>query len=142
MSSFAIQAPNLRHFGALIEVVIMQSASDAATIQASGNPLPQSVRVTALIDTGASKSVIRQGTGAQLGLEPIGTRFAVTPTAANIPCPEYVMRMRLSEDFAFDIALIEMPLHGHYIDCLIGRDVLARGVFIYLGSGNAFTLSI
>jgi len=38
--------------------------------------------------------------------------------------------------------VVEAPLESQHISCLIGRDVLARGVFIYLGSGNAFTLSI
>jgi hypothetical protein len=48
----------------------------------------------------------------------------------------------LSDDVIFDIPVIEAPLEGRSIDCLIGRDILARGVFIYLGSGDAFTFAI
>jgi hypothetical protein len=65
-----------------------------------------------------------------------------TATSSNIPCNRYRVRLLLSNDISFDIPVIEAPLEGQSIDCLIGRDILARGVFIYLGSGNAFTLSI
>jgi hypothetical protein len=36
---------------------------------------------------------------------------------------------------------IEAPLQGQHIQCLIGRDVLAHGVLVYIGYTNSFTLS-
>jgi hypothetical protein len=65
-----------------------------------------------------------------------------TATSSNVPCDRYRVRLLLSDDVIFDIPVIEAPLEGRSIDCLIGRDILARGVFIYLGSGDAFTLAI
>jgi hypothetical protein len=140
--TFAAQAPNLRYFGPVIEGEITLTAIAAATMQAAGNPLPHPVRIAAMIDTGTSASVIRQGIAAQFCLDPVGMKFVDTPTASNVPCPEYRVRMQFAPDFALDVDVIEMPLRKQHIDCLIVRDVLARGVFIYLGSGNAFTLSI
>ena len=40
-----------------------------------------------------------------------------------------------------ETTILEVPLQGRHIQCLIGRDVLARGVFIYIGYGNFFSLS-
>ena len=37
--------------------------------------------------------------------------------------------------------ILEAPLQGQHIQCLIGRDVLADGVFFYIGSSNLFSLS-
>jgi Aspartyl protease len=142
MPSFAIQAPDLRNLGPLIDVEIALATFDIATFEASDTSLPAPVRVRALIDTDASISVMRKGIGARLGLSPDAIRFVDTATTTNLLCEAFAVSLQFSTDFAIDVTVVEMPLHGQHIDCLIGRDVLARGVFIYLGSGNAFTLSI
>jgi hypothetical protein len=41
-----------------------------------------------------------------------------------------------------ETTVIEMPLDDQHVGLLIGRDILARVAFIYLGPSNAFTLSI
>ncbi len=142
MPSFAIQAPDLRYLGPVIDVEIAIATFDVATLQASGIPLPPPVHVRALIDTGASVSVMRQGIGVRLGLSPDAVRSVDTATSSHVFCEAYAVSFRFSPEFAVDVTAVEMPLHGQHIDCLIGRDILARGVFIYLGSGNAFALSI
>jgi hypothetical protein len=50
--------------------------------------------------------------------------------------------MLLPNEIVLDIPVIDAPIEGQHIGCILGRDALARGVFIYLGSGNAFTFSI
>jgi Aspartyl protease len=142
MPSFAIQAPDLRHLGPVIDAEIAIATFDVATLEASGIPLPAPIRVRALIDTGASVSVMRQGIGALLGLSPDAIRLVDTATSSHVRCEAFAVSFHFSPEFAVDVTALEMPLHGNQIDCLIGRDILARGVFIYLGSGNAFTLSI
>ena len=37
---------------------------------------------------------------------------------------------------------MEMPLQGQHVQCLIGRDVLADAVLVYLGESNRFSLSL
>lgn len=41
----------------------------------------------------------------------------------------------------FATTVLEAPLQGQNIDCLIGRDVLSQGVFVYIGYTNLFSLS-
>jgi len=94
-----------------------------------------------MIDTGASASVIRQGVAAQLGLYPIGVSYITTPSSTNVPCNEYLMRFVFPNQVVYEGTAIETPLQGQNIDCLIGRDILAHAVLVYIGYGNQFTLS-
>jgi hypothetical protein len=42
----------------------------------------------------------------------------------------------------YDGAFIEAPLQGQIIQCLIGRDLLARAVLTYIGPANTFLLNL
>jgi hypothetical protein len=52
-----------------------------------------------------------------------------------------MVQMILPNQVVFDAKVIEAPLQGQHIQCLIGRDVLAHGVLIYIGYANQFSLS-
>lgn len=142
MPTLGVQVPDLQRVGPVMDIEIAIGSSARAILETSGVLIPAPIAITAMIDTGASVSVMRQGTAARLGLQPTGVVFVYTAASINVRCPEYSVRLLLPNTIAFDTTLIEMPLESQHIGCLIGRDVLARGVFIYLGSGNAFTLSI
>ena len=43
---------------------------------------------------------------------------------------------------AYEGVITAAPLKGQNIDCLIGRDILSKGILIYIGYDNSFTLSI
>lgn len=94
-----------------------------------------------MIDTGASASVMCEGVAAQLGLNPIGVAYISTPSSANVPCYRYLVRLVFPNKVVFDTTVLEAPLLGQHIQCLIGRDVLAHGVLVYIGYGNLFSLS-
>lgn len=94
-----------------------------------------------MIDTGATGSVIRQGLPAQLGLKPIGVTYINTPSSMNVACYEYLVRFVFPNNVLFETTVLETPLQGQHIECLIGRDVLAHGVFVYIGYGNLFSPS-
>ena len=51
------------------------------------------------------------------------------------------MRLVFPHNVVAEVAAIEAPLEGQAIQCLIGRDVLSHGVFVYTGYINQFTLS-
>ena len=142
MPTFGVQIPDLQHIGPVMDIEIAAGSYAAGLLETSGASVPPPIAVTAMIDTGASVSVMRQGLGAQLCLQPTGIVFVHTAASTSVRCPEYSVRLLLPNAISFDTTLIEMPLADQHIGCLIGRDILARGVFIYLGSGNAFTLSI
>lgn len=94
-----------------------------------------------MIDTGATSGVIRQGFAAQLGLNPVGVAYITTPSSTNVACYEYLVRLVFPNNVVAETTVLEAPLLGQHIQCLIGRDVLAHGVFVYIGYGNLFSLS-
>jgi len=51
------------------------------------------------------------------------------------------MRLLFPNNVIVETVVIAAPLQGQNILCLIGRDVLQHGVFIYTGYVNTFTLS-
>ena len=51
------------------------------------------------------------------------------------------MRLVFPNNVIANGTLLEAPLQGQNIQCLIGRDVLAHGVLVYIGYQNLFSLS-
>jgi hypothetical protein len=94
-----------------------------------------------MVDTGATGSVLRQGLAAQLRLNPVGVTLINTPSSTNVPCYECLVRLVFPNNVIFETTVLEAPLQGQNIDCLIGRDVLSQGVFVYIGYTNLFSLS-
>ncbi|MFQ5895551.1 MAG: aspartyl protease family protein [Nitrospinota bacterium] len=95
-----------------------------------------------MIDTGATGSVIKHGLAAQLGLNPVSVTY-ITTAMATVPqrCLVYLVRLVFPNNVIADLSVIEAPLRGQHIQFLIGRDLLARGVLVYIGYGNLFSLS-
>lgn len=58
-----------------------------------------------------------------------------------MPCYEYPSRFIFSTNVVVDGSVIEAPLQGQNIHALIGRDILAHSVFVYIGYTNLFSLS-
>jgi len=94
-----------------------------------------------MIDTGATRSVISQGIAAQLGLNPVGITAINTPSSTNVQCYEYLVRFIFSHNIIVEGVMIEAPLQNQPIQCLIGRDILAHAIFVYIGQSNLFSLS-
>ncbi|MGQ9695187.1 MAG: hypothetical protein ACUVWV_10630 [Thermodesulfobacteriota bacterium] len=94
-----------------------------------------------MIDTGATGSVIQPVIAKQLGFQPVGVVSISTPSSQSVPCLQYVIRLMFPNNVIVEGLAIEAPLQGQHIQCLIGRDVLAHGVFVYIGYINQFTLS-
>jgi predicted aspartyl protease len=118
--------------------------SDAAqqALIAANQPVPTPVQVDALIDTGATGSVIASGIAQQLGLQPVGVVPVSTPSSSNVPMATYAVRLLLPGGIIFETTAIEAPMQGQGIGALIGRDVLANAVLVYIGYMNEFTISI
>lgn len=62
------------------------------------------------------------------------------------PSIAFLQAMKISPSATKAIKVLAMidteaPLKGQHIQCLVGRDVLQHGVFIYTGYDNSFTLS-
>lgn len=141
MPSFTATIPNLQTVGPVVDVHLAVGSSVEAALKASGQTIPSPVQLTAMIDTGASGTVIRQGLANQLGLHPVGVTAITTPSSTNVPCYEYVVQLVFPNNVVVGTTAIEAPLQGQHIQCLIGRNVLAHGVLIYIGYNNLFSLS-
>jgi hypothetical protein len=112
-----------------------------AVLRASSTAVPAPIQVVAMIDTGATGSVIRQGLAAQLGLNPVGVTYINTPSSTNVSCYEYLVQILFPNNVLIETTALEAPLQGQHIQCLIGRDVLANAVLVYIGYANLFSLS-
>jgi predicted aspartyl protease len=141
MPSFTQRIPNLEQVGPVIEMMITPSLAFMHAMNCN-LASAKSIRVLAMIDTGASGTVISQGLAAQLGIKPVGTISIHTPSSTNVNCYQYDMQMLFPNNVNISsIIITEAPLQGQHIQCLIGRDVLRHGVLIYTGYDNSFTLS-
>lgn len=141
MPSFTIEIPNLQGDGPVVELRVAIGSAVENALRAANTPIPLPVGVPAMIDTGATKSVIRQGIAAQLGLNPVGVTYISTPSSTNVLCPEYLVRLVFPTNVLYEGTVIEAPLQGQHIQCLIGRDILSHAVFVYIGYRNLFSLS-
>lgn len=142
MPSFTTQRPDLLVNGPIVEILVTVSRPAAEALKKQGIPIPKPVLVTALIDTGASGTVIQKGVAAQLGLHPVGVTAITTPSCSGVQCPIYALACAFPQtQVLFETTAVEAPLHGQNIQCLLGRDILSKAVFIYIGYSNQFTLS-
>ncbi len=141
MPSFTHRIQNLQQIGPVVEVILTPSV---LYMQAMGiNPsAARAVRVLAMIDTGATGTVISRGLADQLGINPVGTTLINTPSHTNVNCHQFDVQIVFPNNVGMQsIVVTEASLQGQHIQCLIGRDVLRHGVLIYTGYDNSFTLS-
>jgi len=141
MPSFTGQIPNLHQVGPVVEIAITPSLVYLDAIGKAGEPTP-AIKVLAMIDTGATGTVIREGLMQKLKIAPISTTYINTPSHVNQRCLQYHVQMIFSNNVGVQsLVITEAPLQNQHIQCLIGRDILQQAVLIYIGYNNSFTLS-
>ena len=135
--------------GPLLEITVSVSRSRRYVLTRFGLPVPQPVKVRALIDTGATFSCLDDSVFSRLDLSSKGTVPILAPTTGAI----YQLMNRYDVDLELlatptqrlflleDFPVLEAPLAAQGIEGLIGRDVLSRCVFVYDGTANTFSLS-
>ena len=101
------------------------------------------VSATALVDTGAYTTVLSPDIVAALGLKPVGAINMITPTStAPVRCDQFNVNVHFSSEVVVEnILAAQAPLIDHGFQCLIGRDVLQKGMLVYIGNQNQFTLT-
>ena len=141
MPTFTSQSLDLQALGPIVDVHIAIGSALEEVRTANGQVPPAPVSAVAMIDTGASGSVVQAGLLSSLGLQPVSVAYMSTPSSTNVVCNEFLVRLVLGSAVAVETTVIEAPLAGQHIQCLIGRDVLARTVLVYIGQSNLFSLS-
>jgi hypothetical protein len=139
--TFTVTAANLQGVGPVVDVQITVNGTIETALRNAGAVVPTPIHVPAMIDTGASCTVIRTGLAQHLGLQPTGVTIIHTASDTNVRCRRYLIGLLFPNNVSFEKTVIEATLRGQHIDCLIGRDVLANGVLVYIGPDNLFSLS-
>lgn len=141
MPSFTQRIPNLQQLGPVIEIILTPSLALLQTVKMELSAT-KGIKVLAMIDTGATGTVISQGLAGKLGINPIGTTLINTPSSTNVSCYQFDIQIVFPNNVNMpSIVVTEAPLQGQHIQCLIGRDILKHGILIYTGYDNSFTLS-
>jgi gag-polyprotein putative aspartyl protease len=140
LPSFEITLADLKRSGPILQAHVGPSRE---VIAALGATAAAPVAVSALVDTGAAATVITPETATLLGLRSVGAVSVHTPTTIDpVLCRQFHVNGYFSPGFAIEnLMVIEAPLTGQSFQCLIGRDVLSRGVLTYAGRENRFTLT-
>lgn len=143
MPSITIRPENLARAGPQLQVSIGASRRYVEALDIAPREEPEQVQGMALVDTGATCTVIQKGIAGKLGLSPVGQAMISTASNEGVSCAQYEIDLSLPErEIRFEnLVVVEVPIILPPIICLIGRDVLAQGVFIYAGHDNSFTLS-
>jgi predicted aspartyl protease len=141
MPSFTTQVPNLQQTGPIVEIKIAVGSVIEEVLQKNNKNIPTPISTVAMVDTGATCTVIQENTAKSLNLNPVGVTLINTPSSTNVQCYEYLIRLLFPNNVIVETIAIAVPLQDQHIQCLIGRDVLRHGVLIYTGYINTFTLS-
>ncbi|MCX6257776.1 MAG: aspartyl protease family protein [Bacteroidia bacterium] len=119
----------LQNRGAIIPITITHPKSVAQKLAAEGNPVP-SVRINALIDTGAFGTVITPKVAEALMLIQTGVQ-KVTSVQDEQERPAYYAYIQFHWGSGKEVPVVSCPLKG--FDCLIGRDIMMHWNMTYNG---------
>jgi predicted aspartyl protease len=120
--------------GALIDVEVGVVGARRAALLKAGLPVPPVQRVSLLIDTGASSTVIDEGVMRSMGLNPTGATRFHSSSGAGVAHPGNLYDMALVlggvgtvNALRFDaLPVLGTAFINHGFDGLLGRSVLNR----------------
>ncbi len=136
----SVQSQHLRENGPIYPVVITPSFPAIETLRLEKKDVPH-IKVQALFDTGAQTTSISDKVASFLKLTPRGQAKVYTSQSNKI-VNKYDIALEFDTNMYINtLRVFGAALEDHSIDCLIGRDVLQFGVFIYDGPNKSFRLS-
>jgi predicted aspartyl protease len=147
MPSVFGQIQNMQTGGPVVPIRIGLPAKVRDVLTKENEPVPVPMKVFGLIDTGATSTRISQKVCSHLSLQPDG---AIRMLTAGHPVYVHVYTVSLGIEIAPGrlITIDELPVGAPPLagqanmDCLIGRDILAHAVFVYIGYANSISFSI
>lgn len=131
---------DLQENGPLLQVVLhpVQAVRDIFT---SEGKTYQPLTVSALVDTGASHSMVDSSIPQSLGINTVGEATLTSATHRDVPTQMFDLTFVIMADFVKEVRCLESDFTGRPFNAIIGRDILASCVLIYTGWTNTFTLS-
>ena len=140
MPVVTLKFADLQAGGPMIDVRVAP-ASDRVKPK-RGAAMADGLPLAALIDTGASVTVLKKGLPGFLGLKPTSNAFVHTASSSRVPCAEFAVSLILPHGVKVRTTVVELPMGTPGVDCLIGRDVLSQFVMTYVGPENQVILSL
>jgi hypothetical protein len=136
--------------GALVDVLIGVGRPHRQFLRTSGNPIPAPIRLRGLIDSGAECTCVDEprvralhlplATASLANAPSLGGLFVGSQVEAGLtilhPSGDRSQHLLIPE-----ITIMELSLGAIHFDALIGRDVLALGLFVIDGPAGTFTLA-
>ncbi len=132
----------------LVVVEIGVSSPWQQYLLGEGSEVPEPVKVTAIVDTGASHTCVDPSVTQKLAIPQRGKTRVSSATTGVTPAlrDEYDVSLKILGDgcdFFFEaVRAIEMDLKEHGFLALIGHDVLKHCLFVYDGEMDLFSLSM
>ncbi|HKP54789.1 MAG TPA: aspartyl protease family protein [Chloroflexia bacterium] len=142
MPSYNVSPDLLQREGPIVRADVTISAALERALRESNQSVPSPIAVSAIVDTGAWRTVIRTDVINRLGIMPTGRISVPTASSPNVSSFEYSVRIILQGERPISVLALELPLVGHRIECIIGRDVLRAGTFTYDGDTGNYTLNL
>jgi len=131
------------HDEPILDVSIQPSKATITLCKQMNIAPPQSQKITAMIDTGASFSAIDSTLITKLKFQPIDQISINTTSCKNVNCLRYEALVCFSSDInILTKHLVGVPLYSHRAQCLIGRDILQHFMLVYNGPERTITLAL
>jgi len=131
---------DLQQNGPLLQVAI-HPVKAIRDIFASEGTTYQPQTVSALVDTGASHSMVDRSIPQNLGISTVGETTLWSATHSDVPSQMFDVTFIILADFVKEVQCLESDFSGRPFMAIIGRDILAGCVLVYTGWTNTFTLS-
>jgi len=128
--------------GPLVGVQIEVPEALAKLLAETGKPAPSPVSGMALVDTGATASVVDASLVDALGVKPVGTA-SVGTAGGQVTQPVYPIRIQL-QGVGLTINFSRVtgaPLKEMGLVALLGRDMLTSMILYYDGPNSEYTLA-
>ncbi len=133
--------------GAVVDVIVGPGQNLVRWLRAAGSPLPQSVQLRALVDTGAAGCSVEPGIIAQLGLPRSGIGLINAPALTGFAgTTQHDASLAILNPSApplvfHDLSVLSLALGVPMYQVLIGRDVLDHCRLVYDGIARTFELT-
>jgi hypothetical protein len=132
--------------GAVVNVLVAISAAKEAFLKQQGHPVPAPFATTALIDSGASQTVVAPFVVAYLKLAQTGTAevLVVSKSGAaaeeSFPVYDLAVSLQAHPGFSRKVEAVSAWPATSGVSLLIGRDILDQCRFLFDGVKRRFTL--
>lgn len=142
MPLYSVSVPELVARGPVIDIILLPSSYTTEKLRREGKEI-YGEEVRAMIDTGASQTVIAATLPILKHIPDAGISELSTPAAKGVECRVYQMRISFPTEpqtAQIEVACVAAPYVSGDIACLLGRDVLCHAQLVYNGYDERITL--